>query len=197
MNDLGDLKSMKSQLTLLEQKFESFKSQIEGNINDANQIIPDNPVRSDSDIMELIREEREIDTRKTNLCVFNLPESDNDREMFTNLCSEQLSLNLIGPMITDTLRIGQTNGTKPKVLIVKFSSHDTKRNVLQNAPKLRNYVPVGSTLKVFISPDYTKKQQEFQKTLRNELRTRKENGEDVIIQKNKVVPRSQPRRLRE
>ena len=62
----------------------------------------------------------------------------------------------------------------------------TKREVLRNAKKLRNS---SSDLlkKVYINPDLTVKQKEADKLLREEMWTRRGNGENVAIHRNKII----------
>lgn len=147
-------------------------------------------------IVEIVREERDMERRKFNLCVFGLCESPEvqDRELFNNICSEKLGI-LLDPVaspVSCTKRIGSANTTKPRILIVTLNCLSLKNEILKNAPKLKDIVFPGSNAKVFISPDQTKLQREQRKTLRIELKARLENGENVMISQNKIVPRNAP-----
>ena len=183
MKELKDLKNLKLQLTELDKKVEILTSKVNTSSGNGDQ----RNLLKREDVVEIIREEREIEKRKNNLCIFNLPESQDDKRAIQEICTQQLGLQSSDFSITETIRVGQSHGARPKSLIVKLSSWDDRSKILRNAPKLRNFVPHGSTLKVFISPDYTKKQREFQKDLRERLKARRENGEQVKIRGNEIV----------
>ena len=184
---MREIKAMKTLINQLNDKFELLQRKVEGQTATSQDI----PSASRNDMVNIIREERDIERRKNNLCIFNMPNSADDDDGLKSLFVNQLGLQPQEVEIAETLRVGRVVDNKPRVLIVKFSNQNCRRKVLRNANKLRNYTPEGSTLKVFISPDYTKTQQEFQKKLRSDLKTRRDAGEDVYIKDNKIVQRHQ------
>ena len=186
MNEIKELRNFKSQISKLNEKMDNLAAKVDRNeTSDFQQ----NVGMQREDIVDIIREEREIEKRNASLCLFNFPESQNDEEMIRKLCTDQLGLSGDEIPISEVLRVGSadSNPQRPRILILKLSSQDARRAILRNAPKLRNYVPSNSTLKVYISPDYTRKQREFQKALRSELQTRRANGEQVVIRGDKII----------
>ena len=89
--------------------------------------------------------------------------------------------------VSSIRRVGRAKGDGKKMLKVEFSSEEEKRRVLRKAKSLR-HKPDYKT--VFINPDRTILQQKEFRLLREELKRRKENGEDVVISKSKVVAKS-------
>ena len=140
-----------------------------------------------------IREELEIDRRKLNLCVFGFPSSDDDKATFMDLCRSALNIQStdVQSAIVSVLRVGGTDeqSTRPRPLIVKTSSSAAKHLILKAAPKLKNYNPNNSTLKVFIANDLTKNQQAVAKRLRDEVLRRRSQGENVVVRKGRIVQR--------
>ena len=84
-------------------------------------------------------------------------------------------------------RIGKRRSDGKKLLKVEFSSEEEKQRVLRKARSLRHK---SNYKTVFINPDRTITQQTEFRLLREELKRRKDNGEDVIISKHKVVAKS-------
>ena len=144
-------------------------------------------------ITAFIREDRLRYDKRGNLCVFNLQQSSDDLRKFRELCINHLGLRE-HELFSDVLsaeRVGNiATDSKPRPLIVRLSSVELKRNILKNAHKLKNFYDNGSTLKVFISHDLTRKQQEENKLLREMLRERKNNGEKVFIRRGRIFSSS-------
>ena len=88
--------------------------------------------------------------------------------------------------VSNIRRIGKIRSDGKKMLKVELSSEEEKRRVLRKAKSLR-HKPVYET--VFINHDRTIFQQKEYRLLREELKSRRENGEDVVISRNKVVER--------
>ena len=121
---------------------------------------------------------------KNNLYIRGLPNSSDDKKRFFEICTSKLNFSQDeAANISTTKRIGQTYNDKPQPLIVVFNSAALRRKVLKNAPALRHYVEE----KIYISPDYTKRQLEENKKLVNELKDRRSRGENVKIIRQKVV----------
>jgi hypothetical protein len=88
-------------------------------------------------------------------------------------------------------RIGQKNdSTKPRPIIIKFSSIDTKIEVL----KLRNilYNDLESDHRIFITPDRTRKEQAKHKELTKILKERRLKGEQNLVIRNGKIVQLQP-----
>ena len=135
-------------------------------------------------ILDALNEQKGREKRKNNLCIRGLPNSSDDKKRFIEICTSKLNVSQDeAANISTTKRIGQTYNDKPQPLIVVFNSAALRRKVLKNAPALRHYVEE----KIYISPDYTKRQLEENKKLVNELRDRRSRGENVKIIRQKVV----------
>ena len=90
-------------------------------------------------------------------------------------------------------RVGRPSQDYPRHLIVTLDSMKTKVMILRAAPNLRrksldNVNVRDNSNGIYISPDYTKQQQQQQKDLRDEVKRRRASGEQVRIFRNQVVP---------
>ena len=81
-------------------------------------------------------------------------------------------------------RVGSINSTRPRLLRFKCKSLETKKSILKGAKMLKS---TQEFRKVYINADQTPHQRKKNKALREELRTRKEAGEDVAIRHGRVV----------
>ena len=141
-------------------------------------------------VATVFRDEFEAEKRKSSLCVFGMPPSNDDRAAFALLCSEKLEVSTseLGQHITDVRRVGSNASETencPSPLIVELSFLSTKGTILKNAPKLKNYLLINAFLKVYIAHDLTRKQQVEAKRVRNEMLRRRSRGEDVTIYRGK------------
>ena len=132
----------------------------------------------------------EKDKRKLNLVVYNLPEEPGsdvhsknklDAEKFVSIVKECLDLDVC---ITKCYRAGRMNSERPRTLVLTLDSLDKKVQVLESAHKLSR----TEWRNVYIAPDRTQKEREVHKKLREELKRRKQEGEeDIIIRKGKII----------
>lgn len=150
---------------------------------------------------ELCGETEERWKRRNFLMVSGLPElvSGSDEEHSTQsvaqrqahdqeLCAELFaSLSEGAVAIGKTYRIGRSVNDRPKLLKVELTDPAQRSNILRKARSLRNS---DKWTGVYINQDYTPRQQEQRKKLRDELRTRRNAGEDVVIYRGKIVPKS-------
>jgi hypothetical protein len=79
-------------------------------------------------------------------------------------------------------RIGKPIPKKSRLLHVECKDEFIKNQILSNRTLLRTL-----NSKVFVQPDMTKRQQETYKSLQDELKFRRANGENVVIRNNKIV----------
>ncbi len=135
----------------------------------------------------------ELDQRKkreNNIVIFGLEESVGSLDDMKRYDKEQIvslagSLEVDDLNIVDTRRLGKQMGKRP--LQVRFHDSKSKLNMIRRSKLLAKNAKYR---RVFISPDLTRLQQSQRKEILNELSVRRENGEDVVIRRNKVVPRS-------
>ena len=153
------------------------------------------PIDFEQQISMAIREEKQKERKLMNLCVSGLPSSDlnsNDVSTFADICQQYLGIasSEIKAGVSQTLRVGNASENKPKLLILTFKTLDLKKKVLINSYKLKDFV-TSSNMKVFVSPDYTPKQQEENRKLVEEMKMRRARGENVKIKGGKVISFSQ------
>ncbi|KAG5887265.1 hypothetical protein JTB14_015702 [Gonioctena quinquepunctata] len=111
--------------------------------------------------------------------VFNLAENGNDIEDVKNLIQKAYA----GPCSAKhVMRLGKANKNGCRSLRVEFASKDEALQVLKGKSKLK-----GSN--VFINPDYTRRQQELNKSAQQQLIQRRSNGEKRQDTRNKHYAR--------
>ena len=92
--------------------------------------------------------------------------------------------------IENPVRLGAAGGNRPRMLRISMLSEQKKKMVLKKAPELNKNVPIEK--RIYVNQDFTKKQREANKALRDELRaelrTRTETGEqNLAIRGGKTV----------
>ena len=147
-------------------------------------------------------EREDIERRKMNIIVHNLPETHPpqdrnsrwytddkkaaDRKAFCKVVTEAMDINEnVSGAITDIIRLGVKQGDDTcRPLRVSFKSIQTKREILGKAKllnKSRRYKMI------YINPDLTPSQRKHDAELRQELKIRRDNGENIIIKRGKIV----------
>ena len=154
-----------------------------------------NPRDLHSQISSCLREERERENRKLNLCIHNFPEQLNasiqeDTSQLAKFLAEKLELpeNYVRSSISSTRRIGVVRD-RPRSTIVKFHEPRMRRNILQSSFKLKSFV-TDSNKKIFILPDMTPQQVEQNKKLNDLLWIRRRAGENVTIKHGEIIVKS-------
>ena len=138
------------------------------------------------------KEKEELEKRKCNIAVSNLPESQaasgeerkqEDIALLTDIIKEELKICV---KVENSFRVGKRLENKPRMLIVKLESEAIKWDVLKMAKVLRE--SENEMIKnVYINKDLTLQEREKNKKLREELKQRRAQGENVIISKGKCV----------
>ena len=128
-----------------------------------------------SHIVNAMNEYFNRESRKQNLVIYGLPESEgsntsdqnmSDANAFSRLVSSQFKIENIN--IAKTTRLGRINPDKPRPLLVNLSDSSSRRYLLQNSKMLRGNPEYS---KVYISPDLSPKEQEANKKLHVEFKT--------------------------
>ena len=83
--------------------------------------------------------------------------------------------------------------SKPRPIRVTFPDDKTKFKILNKSSLLKT---LTSQQNIGLKPDLTKQQQKEDKELREELKRRKEQNEDVMIFRNKIIKREDHARLK-
>ena len=146
-------------------------------------------------IANILDEYLDIERRKKNVVVCNLPEPSwetnsermkDDLKSFIRIVREELHLIISAEKC---FRAGKRHGTGPRLLIVTLDTEDMKREVLRQAPQLRNSTRFPG---IYINPDLSPQQRIKAKLLREELAQRRARGEQNIrIQRGQIV-RTEP-----
>ena len=142
---------------------------------------------------KVVDEYRDMERRKWNLIVFNVPEPKStessqrkveDWEFFNSLI-DHIGIDPVD--VTDVVRLGAKTSDKLRPLRVQLNNLGHRRSVLANAKKLRD---LSSDIfkGIYINPDLSVKERQAQKKLRSELARRKENGEtDIFIRRGRIM----------
>ena len=151
-------------------------------------------------VNEFLNEQKELEEKKNNLLIFNLPETAEGTEdpETTDLAKTKEVLTFVAPEVDTSklntakvLRIGKRRFGKdagPRPIKITFDTDDAKPKFLANSKTLKD-----SSLfeKVCISADKTKQQQEQYRKLKERCeRLRIETNEDYIIFRGECVVRS-------
>ena len=144
---------------------------------------------------EVVRETMERQRRRKYLIISGLPE-------YTGTCNQlesaverrshdikglktlaaEVGIDDLEP--EEVVRIGRINSSRPRLLRFKCGTADVKFDLLKKSKNLRHNPTFG---RVFINPDMTRFQREVNKKLREELKSRREAGEKVIIHRGRVI----------
>lgn len=170
------LSDMFNRLSIIEQEIVSLREQLKAQVN--------------SDIGRIIHQaieehEQRIDKR-CNVMIFGLREStfdEEDEDITDDLFDE---MNIDREQISYHKRVGikKDNAKWPRPIRLRFKTVENKQQCLHKSRNLRKSERFG---KVFVRTDLTRAQQEFNKRLIEELNTRKNAGENVMIRQGKIV----------
>ena len=153
---------------------------------------------------ETALENKLINIKKNNLCIFNLPESkeQDKKQAFQDDIKKLKTIfpDLKKEDVAEIYRIQPKKKTKnPRPIIMKLNSFEKKMEILQlkdvyyknedKAEDLDAQEDTGKTedVKIFITPDRTIKQQLTHRKLVEELRERRSKGEEGLIIKNEKI----------
>ena len=192
-----ETQAVKSDVKDLKTRMEAVEKKLKGSV--------------EREISVALNEKTDIERRKMNLVVFNLPEQKSttdtvwdvpelvkkDTEDIIKIIKDDLGIEIEENEITDARRLGRkqidktqkvdNKEEKPgRPLKIVFSDIRKKREVLEAAKKLRiSENPIAK--KLFLNPDLTEKQRENDRILRNLMWERRGNGENVIIKKGEII----------
>lgn len=161
---------------ILEERMECLSSSVMEEMEDRNH-------RRRNVIISGVLEQRSGDTDERRMA---------DMERVEKLMQD-LSICVEDNAIRGITRIGKAGKSGHRLLKVTFRDQDIQRDVLRRAKQLRN---MDMHRKTFINPDLTLLQRRERKNLNEELRRRRNSGEDVVIWKGKIVKKSQLQNFR-
>ena len=134
-------------------------------------------------------------SRQSYLIVSGLPEETSGSLEYRNekdsdkLKSLLAALNHNESAVLSNRRIGsRLDNSKPRLLRIQCSNREIKESILHKSKDLRKN---DSFKNIYINPDLTKMERLKNKALREELRLRKNSGEDVLIHRGKVISKQE------
>ena len=144
-----------------------------------------------NDIYTTIGSVMDKERRKLNLVIHNLPESKPteldsreklDLQKFERFSKDALNLS---PRAQKCFRAGRVQEGRPRLLVVTLTDLETKMELLRLSSQLRS---MPEWRHVYINPDLTPAEREVNRTLRQELATRRSAGEvNLVIKQGKIV----------
>lgn len=164
-----------------------------GTVSPQTNAIPDNTKSPNLLALRAVDECRECEQRKLNLIFHKVPESTHSdpssrREQdvkFILTVANELGINQLE--ITNIIHLGQPSETGTRLLKVAVSNFQSKRQLLSKAKNLRQ-AKSDQLRKVFITPDLSPQEREYQKNLRAELHRRRTAGEqNLVIRRGQIV----------
>ncbi len=139
---------------------------------------------------EIIEEAKRRIERRNFLIVSGLPEHEigtpNERKQKDIQMIESIlgDLNAGVPNISNASRIGIKRGSQTRLLRFECTSNTQRTTILKTARNLKNSTQFSH---IYIRPDLTPKQIEMSAALRREMKQRRANGENVWIQRGRIV----------
>ena len=142
------------------------------------------PVAKDT-TTQAIDEYMDRERRKCNIIIHSMPEEtpSQDHEKVGSLLESEFDVPKLS--ISSITWLGKSSGNKPRLMLVALDKEQHKRTIIKKATKLRESRRWNT---IYVSPDLTIKEREINKALRDELKRRKENGEqNLIIKRGRIV----------
>lgn len=132
-------------------------------------------LRTIKDTVEKLEKER----KKNNVVISGLVTNTNDPKAHEEITKDFIKNNLkINVEIKSITKINE------KTNIIELKNEKHKKEVMRNKAKLKN---LGTTERIYINEDMTKKEREKQKQIRSIAKVEKEKGKNVKIGYNKVI----------
>lgn len=141
-------------------------------------------------VEEVVREAEERYRRRKFLIVSGIPEHGTGKVEERKQLDSQTVIDLANHLgirdfePKDVARIGSIDSSKPRLLRFKCIRLETKYAFLKEARSLKSS---DSFKNVYINPDQTFHQREKSRKMRVELKMRREAGENVRIQRGRIV----------
>ncbi len=147
------------------------------------------PLHLAASVGSVVKEVAARNNRRNNVVISGLPQNNAtaDDVRVRSLITDELHLHEL-PHFT-CKRVGKQT-SRPQLLVVSFDDVRFRDRIITNAKNLRSSSSDAIKQHVYISPDLTELERKEQFVLRQELRTRKAAGDDVVILSGKVVPRA-------
>ena len=129
------------------------------------------------------RDALEADRKKYNLVIVNLKEQVDVKD-FVNAACDKMEIDRSG--VLECFRDGQPpSGRRSRIVKVKFADSASRRNFLTGFRSVRTSLYGGT--EVWVRPDLTYRERCRDRELREELKRRREAGEQVKISRGQIV----------
>ena len=122
-------------------------------------------------------------TKKYNLLVYNLEEQEDktaDLQGLIKILKEEAQVSCLSKDFRNFYRLGKTENSKVRPILIELVSYFLKEEILNNASKLKNR-------KVYISVDYTQKEYSNRKLLRKYLQIERNNNKTAEIKSYNLI----------
>ena len=186
----GEISQLRDTVKLLTQRVEALES--------ANETLKTGCKELSDGVFDKVLEECEQRRRReNNIVISGIPEKtdgsledriSHDKEKVENLLTHLQVWDDVDVVHIRRLGRPKTDEKSCRLLMVKFEKFEHKFTVVKRASSLKQHEEYG---RVYINFDLTPMQQMKRKEMMEELKRRREGGEDLIIFRNKIIPRSQ------
>jgi hypothetical protein len=122
--------------------------------------------------------------KKNSLVVIGLTEDIEPSVFVDEACA---AMNIDRSDVVDTFRDGQSQADRPRIVKVKFSKQPSRHKFLIGLRSKREDLPGAAN--AWVRPDLTYRQRQADRILREELKRRRDGGEEVKISRGKIVPK--------
>lgn len=189
-NISGTLKSLQTKISVVEDTLQKvLETQMTQDVEIKN--LKEEVLTIKDDYNNILAEVESRDRRKSNLILSGLPEKEDgtaDERKQSDMSAVKTLFSALDNSKTNAVsavfRIGKMTSSGPRLLKVICCDEESKRALLSKSKDLRNIIQYKE---VYINPDLTPLQQAQNKKLREELRARRNLGEEVMIRHGKVV----------
>lgn len=131
--------------------------------------------------------EREL--RRKNIIIKGIADSDREdtdgRENAILALFKKMGIDRGAEVIELAVRLGRYEETKCRPVLIKLLSEKTKKEIMMNTGKLK-----GS--EIWIEEDYSRKIREIRRKLVQEMKDRRNNGEEVYLRYDRLIVRGKP-----
>ena len=146
----------------------------------------------DNKVNEALREAKEQESRRLNLILVNVPESKGENKTKEDKEKVDKLIKRIVPeedvKIEQVVRIGEANDNRYRLLKIKVENMDIKRKILKNSKLINEPDIKDPKKKIYVNIDYTKKERDLNKALRDELKAMPaEKRDKYTIKYNRIV----------
>jgi len=137
---------------------------------------------------DVIEESIERERRKNNIIVHNIPEQDDIEQdiKFVEEVAGEVGVNIA---ISKAIRLGEKTANRNRLLLVKVQDLESRHSLLKAARLLKSSQKYAN---IYISPDLSPTERARNRQLRQELKERREKGEEHLVIRGGAVVHAPP-----